>query len=95
MTLTFLIVLNAVAAALPIIAFGRLLWRAQRTLNELEQTVAQRGHSTPTVADLDRMIGTDVRASARHERGEVVVDISLVGVGLIAGAAANIWSLFL
>ncbi len=88
-------VLFALSAVLPIAGFGRLLLRSHRVVRELERMVAERGASHYTIGDLNRDMPDDVREPARAERRDLVWDICLVGVGLVAGAAASIWSLLL
>jgi hypothetical protein len=94
---TVIVVLYVLAAALPIVGFGRLLFRAQRGLNEVRRMVVEErgGSVAPQLRDLDRMIGEDITAPARKLRTDVLWDTSLVGVGLVAGAVASIWSLYL
>ncbi|MFE7406277.1 hypothetical protein [Isoptericola sp. NPDC057559] len=85
-------VLYVLAAVLPIIGFGRLLWRVQRKLSELDARAERQG-GTPRLTWND--MGEDMRVPYRQERRDLVWDIALVGVGLIAGAVASVWSLHL
>lgn len=86
-----IITFYVLAACLPIAGFGRLLWRVQTRLTAAERLVAERGHRF-TYQDIADM---DIRDAPRQERSALVWDIALVGTGLILGAAASIWSLFL
>ncbi|MDD7943519.1 hypothetical protein PUW79_02625 [Microbacterium sp. NE2HP2] len=89
-----LVALYVLSAVLPIIGFGRLLWRAQRDLNEARRLSAERGSPGYTFDEFDAAWGDRV-AAPLATRNALVWDISLVGVGLLAGAAASIASLFL
>jgi hypothetical protein len=85
-----LIVFNVVAAVLPMIGFGRLLYRTHRTVRRLEVLQVARGHKGNARSDLTV---PDITTEVRQERGDLVWDIVLVGLGLALGAFANIWPL--
>lgn len=89
--LLLIIALTAVAAVLPIIGFSRLLWRIHSRLRDAERTIAQRGHSSMSHEDFMY----DIREPLYAERRSLLLDIGFVGIGLVAGAVASIWSLFL
>ena len=91
--LTVVIALFALAAVLPVIGFGRLLWRSQGALTAAMAKVQERGHDKKTDEDFDEE-NESVLAGPRAARNSVVWDICLVGTGLAAGAVASIWSLF-
>lgn len=81
------------AAVLPIVGFGRLLWRAQAALNLAIQRTRERGFSGPNRIELVSEHPMQP-ARIRETRNDVVWDIVLVGVGLVAGAVASIWALY-
>lgn len=91
----WVITLHAVAAVLPTIGFIRLLARATEELRKAETKIAERGASHMTFDDLDEMLGVPIDEGPRRLIRDLTVDITLVGGGLAAGAAASIWSLFL
>lgn len=91
--LTVVITLFVLAAVLPVIGFGRLLWRSQGTLNAAMAKVQERGHDKKTLKDFNEE-NESVVAGPEAARNSVVWDICLVGTGLAAGAVASIWSLF-
>ncbi|MDR7383520.1 hypothetical protein [Promicromonospora iranensis] len=91
MQTSLIIVLIVAAAVLPIIGFGRLLWRIQSRLNEAKRTIERRGHSSTAYEDMLY----DIREPLHAERRSLLWDIGFVGTGLVAGAVASIWSLFL
>lgn len=91
--LAVVIALFVLAAVLPVIGFGRLLWRSQSALSAAMAKVQERGHNKKTFGDFDEE-NESVDAAPRAARDSVIWDICLVGTGLAAGAAASIWSLF-
>lgn len=91
--LTVVIALFVLAAVLPVLGFGRLLWRSQGALNAAMAKVQERGHNKKTFGDFDEE-NESVDAAPRAARDSVIWDICLVGTGLAAGAAASNWSLF-
>lgn len=92
---SWIVVLYVAAALLPIAGFGRLLYRTQRRVREADRKVSERGYTHLSFDDLDEQWGGDVREPLWAERRALIWDISFVGAGLIAGAVASIWSLFL
>lgn len=84
----------AVAAVLPILGFGRLFWRAQKTLSEARATIQERGHAKITYDDFNRD-NAELTTRPVEARNEVIWDICLVGTGLVVGAAASIWALYI
>lgn len=91
----FLSVLYVVAAILPLIGFGRSLYRVQVRLRALDEVVEQRGQSGFTWDDFDEAGAGDVRQRLWDERKALLWDITLIGSGLAIGAVASTWSLFL
>jgi hypothetical protein len=85
----WIILLIALGAILPIVAFARLLWRAQRAASSIP--AMKPAPTKGEVAGLWYFIRRDLPV---RERNAVIWDICLVGVGLLSGAAANIWSLY-
>ena len=59
----------------------------------MRQTIA--GGPTRCAATVRAMAKRDVREKPRGEVRELWLDLGLVGGGLILGAVANIWRLFL
>lgn len=90
-----IVVLYVAGALLPIAGFGRLLYRTQRRVREANEMVTERGYTHVSMADLGKEWGGDVREPLWAERRALIWDISFVGAGLITGAVASIWSLFL
>jgi hypothetical protein len=86
-------VLFILAAALPIIGFGRLLWRTQATLNLVNRREAERGFAGP---NRNEMVSEHPSqpSKVREVRNDVLWDIVLVGVGLSFGALASIIALY-
>lgn len=93
--LPLIIVLYILAAVLPLAGFGRLLYRTQQLVKEANQKVKARGHMSSTIADFNEAWGGDSRKGVWDDRTALYWDIGFVGLGLIAGAVASIWSLFL
>jgi hypothetical protein len=91
--LTVVIALFVIAAVLPVLGFGRLLWRSQGALNAAMAKVQERGHDKKIIKDFNEE-NESVLAGPKVARNSVVWDICLVGTGLAAGAVASIWSLF-
>ena len=91
---SWLSLLFVVAAVLPVLAFARLLWRSQRALDETLALVEKRGSPVGTVADHNK-VWSDITVAPRENRTAVTWDICLVGLGLVAGAVASVWSLFI
>lgn len=89
-----LVILYALSALLPIIGFGRLLWRAQRDLNEARRVSAELESPGYTWDEVDAAWGDRVGVPL-STRNDLIWDIALVGVGLVAGAAASIASLYI
>ncbi|WP_036320140.1 hypothetical protein [Microbacterium sp. B24] len=89
-----LVILYALSAVLPIIGFGRLLWRAQRDLREARRVSVERESPGYTWDEVDEAWGDRVGVPLAI-RNDLIWDIALVGAGLIAGAAASILSLYL
>lgn len=90
----WLSLLFGVAALLPVVAFARLLWRSQGALAKTLLLVEERGSPVGTLGDHDK-VWADITTRPRENRNAVVWDICLVGLGLMAGAAASVWSLFI
>ena len=90
----WLSLLFGVAAVLPVLAFARLLWRSQCALAKTLLLVEDRGSAVGTIGDHDK-VWTDITVRPRENRNAVIWDIFLVGIGLIAGAVASVWSLFI
>jgi hypothetical protein len=87
-------VMFGLAAALPIVGFGRLLWRAQAALDRANRLADERGFAGPNYGEA--VAANPAQPSQiREQRNAVVWDISLVGSGLILGAVASIVSLYL
>lgn len=91
--LSLAVTLIALSAVLPIVGFGRLLYRAQRSLSKANALVNERASAAPTFDDFNAE-NDDIRKPFLRERNDLAWDISFVGLGLAAGAAASIWSLF-
>lgn len=89
-----LVTLYAAAAVLPILGFGRLLYRTQKRIQDLDRKVEERGYSHVSYDDVDNLLSGDVREPLWGERRALVWDILFVGTGLVAGAIASIWSVF-
>lgn len=81
------------AAVLPIIGFGRLLWRAQRSLDLVERRAVERGFAGPSRQEVASEHPLQP-AKVRETRNEVIWDIAFVGSGLICGAVASIAALY-
>ncbi|TFD58064.1 hypothetical protein E3T43_07405 [Cryobacterium sp. Hh7] len=91
---SWLSLLFVIAAVLPVLAFARLLRRSNRALAKTLLLVESRGSVVGTIADHDK-VWSDITVAPRENRTAVRWDISLVGIGLLAGAIASIWSLFI
>ena len=89
-----LVLLYVLSAVLPIVGFGRLLWRTQRGLEAARRTIAERGHSLMTLDDVSAKFGGDVREPFLNERRDLIWDIVFVGFGLVLGALASILALY-
>lgn len=89
----WIIALLVLAAVLPIAGFGRLLWRSHAALDRAEALVRERGHASGTYDDF-RAAHEDIREGPRRAHRDALVDIVLVGAGLVAGAVGGIWALF-
>lgn len=89
------IVLYIIGAFLPVIGFGRLLWRVQGRVRALDTVVAERGFSHSTWDDFDESYARDLRTPHQEERRDLIWDVIYVGSGLTVSAIAGIWSLFL
>lgn len=87
--------LYLVAAVLPTIAFLRLLRRSGRALDEVEALVLERGFTHTPWDDFDDQNARDIREVPRQLKSDSVREAWLVGGGLLCGAVASIWSLFL
>ena len=57
--------------------------------------IDERGYSYLSYDDVTAMAKRDVREKPRGEVRELWLDLGLVGGGLILGAVANTWGLFL
>jgi hypothetical protein len=89
----FLVLLFVLAAVLPIVGFGRLLLLAQRGLVAAQKKVDERGSPLMTYGDFDESTVNDIRKPFQDEQRDLVWDIGLVGLGLIAGSTASIIAL--
>ncbi len=93
-----IVVLYGLGALLPVIGLGRLAVRLRKQLREADALVAIRGTAAPMVADMSRTLGLegdDVRAPIIQAQRALVWDVLFIGLGVIFGAAASIWSLFI
>lgn len=81
------------AAVLPIVGFGRLLYRAQRTLDLVERRARERGFAGPNRGEMASEHPLQP-ARVRETRNDVIWDIVFVGTGLICGAIASIVALY-
>ncbi|WP_066587803.1 hypothetical protein [Cellulomonas timonensis] len=86
--------LYILAAILPFAGFARLLTRAENDLRKASALVDERRSTSATYDDFNEQYA-DIRRPFARLRDDLVWDISLVGGGLAAGAAASIWSLYL
>ena len=91
----FLTCLYIAAAVLPIIGFGRLLWRIQVRVRRFDRMIEERGYSHTSYDDVQSFFTGDVRKHVWSERRDLFWDTALIGTGLVAGAVASIWSLYL
>jgi hypothetical protein len=91
---SWLSLLFVVAAVLPVLAFARLLWRSNRALAKTLLLVEDRGSRGGIFSDFNKE-WSDITVRPREDRNAVIWDIVLVGIGLIAGAVASVWSLFI
>lgn len=91
----FLTFLYVAAAVLPIAGFARLLFRTQVRVRAADRKVKARGYAYSDFDDFDAHWAGDVRGPLWEERNALVWDTCLVGVGLVAGAVASVWSLHL
>ena len=91
---SWLSLLFVVAAVLPVLAFARLLWRSQRALDKTLALAEKRGSPGGLISDFNET-WSDITVAPRENRTAVIWDICLVGLGLVAGAVASIWSLFI
>lgn len=89
-----IVALYVAAAVLPLLGFGRLLQRAQSSLKRANEAVRARGSRAAKFDDFNKA-HSDITAMPREIRDGVFWDIVFVGLGLIAGAVASIWSLFI
>jgi hypothetical protein len=104
MQILLLVVLNVVAVALPLIGLTKLAFRARRAYKEAlerprsrEANIAiSRGESIEmfSVSDLTR-VGRAAVAQPFEAWKSVRWDFLFIGVGVVAGGVANVWSLFL
>lgn len=92
--IALIVLLYVAAAVLPLIGFGRVLVRLNGEIQERRRRIAERGHDELTYDDVDREVGKLMTATLAARR-DVIADIVFVGLGLVAGAAASIWSLFI
>lgn len=94
MALALIVALNVLSAVLPILAILRLLRRAFQDASARRAQIAERGDEKQlTFGDLDVLIAR--LAGEPFERVSAVLwDVGLIGAGVVIGATANIWSLF-
>lgn len=91
--LPLLVILYLASALLPLAGLG-LLYRQAKADAATLQHITPRADGRGSRNESDAIVGP----LARQLRGRpkaVLVDFSLIGVGVIAGAVASIWSLFL
>jgi hypothetical protein len=76
------------SVALPVLGFARLLYRAQRDLNEARRQATLSGEPGYPWDDVDAMFADRV-ARPKATRDALIWDIVFVGLGLLAGAVAS------
>lgn len=86
-----LIVLFSAWAILPIAGLMRLYGAARTASIERQVEVDQRGSAEPTFEDFDAFVASWSAELLTEDRKARLVDLLLIGGGLICGASASIW----
>ena len=98
-----LVIMNVIAAVLPVVGLIRLAVKARRELERsipdpsagrIAVTRGDGSHAIFSTQDLARA-ALGARDAPLSSWRSVRIDLGLVGTGILLGAVANIWSLFL
>ncbi len=90
----FVVSLNVLAFVLPTAGFVHFLYRAQREVDEVKRKFRERGTTHATYDDVDVFAKASLDEPMR-KRHELLVETVFVGLGMLAGMIASIWSLYL
>lgn len=88
------VVLYVMAAALPLLGLGRLFFLARREARPVTQAQAPKSGSGVSYGQVQAAMPAMVEAVMRRPQA-VVWDFGFIGAGVVCGAVASIWSLYL
>jgi hypothetical protein len=86
-----LVLLFAASAILPITGLTRLYQAARIASKDRQAEVDGRGSTAPTFEDFDTFVESWSTALLTEDRRARLIDLLLIGGGLICGASASIW----
>ncbi|WP_146245881.1 MULTISPECIES: hypothetical protein [unclassified Curtobacterium] len=86
-----LIVLFSASATLPVAGLVRLYRAARAASIERQAEVDRRGSVEATFGDFDAFVASWSAELLTEDRNARLVDLLLIGGGLICGASASIW----
>ncbi|WP_345434834.1 hypothetical protein [Microbacterium gilvum] len=91
---TLVVALYAVSAVLPLLGIARLFVLARREAGPVLQAKPTKDGKGISYDESEKALPAIVNA-VRHRPRAILWDFAFIGSGVLAGAAASIWSLYL